>query len=92
MATTVFHTPIKLVFGDGAVEKVGEEAAHLGKKAMVVIGGSSARKSGLLDRIIADLKGHGVEAVVFEGITPNPRSSTVDEGPGSRPHTMSTSS
>jgi alcohol dehydrogenase YqhD (iron-dependent ADH family) len=80
MATTVFHTPIKLVFGEGAVEKVGEEAAHLGKKAMVVIGGSSARKSGLLDKIIADLKGHGVDAVVFEGITPNPRSSTVDEG------------
>ncbi|MBN1152337.1 MAG: iron-containing alcohol dehydrogenase [Dehalococcoidia bacterium] len=80
MATTIFHTPIKLLFGEGTVEKVGEEAARLGKKALVVIGGSSARKSGLLDKIIADLKTNGVESVVFDGITPNPRSSTVDEG------------
>lgn len=80
MATTIFHTPIKLVFGDGTVDKVGEEASRLGKKALIVIGGSSVRKSGLLDKVLADLKAHGVEAVVFDGITPNPRSSTVDEG------------
>lgn len=80
MATTVFQTPIKLVFGEGTVEKVGEEAALLGKRALVVIGGSSAKKSGLLDKVLADLKSHGVEASIFEGITPNPRSSTIDEG------------
>jgi len=79
MATTIFHTPIKLVFGDGTVNKVGEEAARLGKKALVVIGGSSVKKSGLLDKILADLKANGVDAVVFEGVTPNPRSTTVDE-------------
>ena len=80
MATTIFQTPIKLVFGEGTVEKVGEEAALLGKRALVVIGGSSAKKTGLLDKVLADLKAHGVEATVFEGITPNPRSSTIDEG------------
>lgn len=79
MATTVFQTPIKLVFGEGTVEKAGEEAALLGTRAMVVIGGSSAKKTGLLDKVLADLKGHGVDAMVFEGVTPNPRSSTVDE-------------
>jgi alcohol dehydrogenase len=80
MATTVFYTPIKLVFGEGTVDKVGEEAALLGKRALVVIGGSSARKTGLLDKVLADLKAHGVETTVFDGVTPNPRSSTVDEG------------
>ena len=80
MATTIFQIPIKLVFGDGTVSKVGEEAALLGKRALVVIGGSSARKTGLLDKVIADLKAHGVESTVFEGVTPNPRSVTVDEG------------
>jgi alcohol dehydrogenase YqhD (iron-dependent ADH family) len=80
MAPTIFQTPIKLVFGEGTVDKVGEEAALLGKRALVVIGGSSARKTGLLDKVLADLKAHGVESTVFEGVTPNPRSSTVDEG------------
>jgi len=78
MATTVFHTPIKLVFGAGTVEKVGQEAALLGKHALIVIGGSSAKKTGLLDRVVKDLNANGVDSVVFEGITPNPRANDVD--------------
>lgn len=80
MATTIFQNPIKLVFGEGTVDKVGEEAALLGKRALIVIGGSSVKKTGLLDKIVADLKSHGVESTVFAGIMPNPRSSIVDEG------------
>jgi len=80
MATITFYTPTKLVVGEGTVSKVGEEAALLGKRALIVTGGSSAKKSGLLDKGIADLKAHGVDAQVFAGVTPNPRSSTVDEG------------
>jgi len=80
MATTIFHNPIKLVFGEGTVDKVGEEAALLGKHALVVIGGSSAKKTGLLDKVLADLKAHGIATTVFDGVTPNPRSSTIDEG------------
>ena len=78
MPTTVFQTPIKLVFGVGSVEKVGQEAALLGKKALVVIGGSSAKKTGLLDKVLDNLKANGVDTVVFEGITPNPKASDVD--------------
>ena len=80
MATTVFQTPIKLVFGAGTVAKVGEEAALLGKRALIVIGGSSARKTGLLDKVSSDLKTHGVEVFVYEGITPNPKATDIDAG------------
>jgi len=80
MATTVFQTPIKLVFGAGTVAKAGEEAALLGKRALIVVGGSSAKKTGLLDKISADLKSHGVDVSVYEGITPNPRASDIDAG------------
>ena len=79
MANTILHNPIKMVVGVGSVEKVGEEAALLGKRALIVIGGSSAKKTGLLDTVSADLKANGVDVSVFEGVTPNPRSSTVDE-------------
>lgn len=73
MATVVFYTPTKLIVGDGTVAKVGEEAALLGKRALVVTGGSSAKKSGLLDKVLADLTAHGIEATVFDGVLPNPR-------------------
>jgi len=80
MATTVFQTPIKLVFGAGTVAKAGEEAALLGRRALVVVGGSSARKTGLLERVSSDLKAHGVQVFVYEGITPNPRAADIDAG------------
>ncbi|MFW6126175.1 MAG: iron-containing alcohol dehydrogenase, partial [Chloroflexota bacterium] len=38
------------------------------------------RRIGLLDRVLEDLKENGVDAVTFEKVEPNPRSSTVDEG------------
>lgn len=78
MPTTTFRVPVKLVFGAGSIEKAGKEAALLGKKALIVIGGSSARKTGLLDRVKDDLKANGVDSVVFEGITPNPKASDID--------------
>jgi len=79
-STTLFYNPIKLVFGVGSVEKVGEEAAKLGKRALIVTGGASTKKSGLLDKVVADMKANGLEVTVFSGVTPNPRSTTVDAG------------
>ena len=79
-STTLFYNPIKLIFGAGSVEKVGVEAAKLGKRALIVTGGSSTRKSGLLDKVVADMKANGIEVSVFDGVTPNPRSTTIDAG------------
>jgi alcohol dehydrogenase YqhD (iron-dependent ADH family) len=79
-STTLFYNPIKLVFGVGSVEKVGEEAAKLGKRALIVTGGASTKKSGLLDKVVADMKAKGLDVTVFSGVTPNPRSTTVDAG------------
>jgi len=79
MATT-FHLPTKIIFGAGTVSRLGSEASGLGKRALLVTGGSSARKSGLLDRATKDLQANGVEAFLLDKVTPNPRTSTVNEG------------
>ena len=76
---SVFHLPVRIVFGPKSVDQVGEQAARLGKKALIVTY-PDIRKVGLLDRIIDNLKNNGIEAEVFEKVEPNPRSSTVDEG------------
>ena len=78
--TTTFYIPTKIISGAGGFGQLGEEAAQVGRKALLVTGKNSMRKSGLLDRAISNLNSHGVEVSVFDQAEPNPRSSTVDEG------------
>ncbi len=80
MITTI-HLPLKIVFGEGSVSQLGEEAKEIGKKAMVVTY-PDIRKVGLLDKILKDLKDNGIETTVFEEVEPNPRSTTIDKGAG----------
>jgi len=80
MITTI-HLPVKIVFGDGSVNQLGEEARAIAKKAMIVTY-PDIRKVGLLDRILNSLKENEIETTVFEEVEPNPRSTTVDKGAG----------
>ena len=74
-----FELPTAILFGAGAIGKVGEEAARLGHKAMIVTY-PDIRRIGLLDKVITNLKESKIDTVVFEKVEPNPRSTTVDEG------------
>lgn len=71
--------PTVIVFGPGAVSRIGEESAKLGKKALIVTY-PDIRRIGLLDKVVNNLKEKGVQSVVFEKVEPNPRTTTVDEG------------
>jgi alcohol dehydrogenase class IV len=51
-----------------------------GKKAIVVVGGSSMQKFGFLDRTVSYLKEAGLEVEVFEGVEPDPSVETVMKG------------
>lgn len=79
MAIT-FYLPTKLILGSGSVAELGAEAKKLGKRAMLVTGLQSARKTGLLAKVTRDLKNNGLEVFVFDKVMPNPRASVVDEG------------
>jgi alcohol dehydrogenase YqhD (iron-dependent ADH family) len=75
-----FRNPTKILFGRGAEEKVGAEAALYSKKILLHYGGGSIKASGLYDRITASLKTAGVTWVELGGVKPNPRLSLVQEG------------
>jgi len=75
-----YHLPVNLVFGSGVSQRVGQEAARFGSRALVVTGRSSAKKSGLLDRTLELLKKEGVSAVIFDEVEPNPLTTTVQKG------------
>ncbi len=78
MAYFNFYWPVKFIFGPGELKRAGGEAALLGKKALLVAGMGSVKKTGVLGRVVSSLEDAGVESVLFEGITPNPRADMVD--------------
>ena len=76
-----FYQPTAITFGPGAEGQVGEKAAQLGAgRVLVVYGGQSAKRSGLLDRVLASLKESGLTSETFGGIHPNPRLFQAREG------------
>jgi alcohol dehydrogenase class IV len=75
-----YNLPVNIIFGKGRAAEVGEIAAKYGKKAMVVTGGSSSKKSGLLDKVCTYLKMAGVESIVFDEVTQNPLTTTAVKG------------
>ncbi|TNF29710.1 MAG: iron-containing alcohol dehydrogenase [Deltaproteobacteria bacterium] len=77
-----FYNPTRLVFGAGKLAGLGAIASAYGKKALLVTGGGSVRRSGALDRAVASLKDAGVDVVECSGIEPNPRITSVRRGAG----------
>ena len=76
-----FYAPTKVVFGKNAENEVGKLIKAQGcKKALIHFGGSSAIRSGLLERIYKLLDQDGISYVSLGGVVPNPRLSKVHEG------------
>ncbi len=75
-----YHLPVNLIFGKGKASLIGEKTAEYGKKALIVTGGNSTRKSGLLNRTQSLLNQAGVTSYVFDEVTPNPMTTTVYQG------------
>ena len=73
--------PTRFVFGRETEGRVGELVRELGgTKALVLYGGGSAVRSGLIGRVRASLKEAGVESIELGGVKPNPRDTLVYEG------------
>ncbi len=75
-----YHLPVNIVFGIGKVDTVGDYAAQYGKKALIVTGGSSAKKSGLYNRVNGLLQDKGMTTMLYDKVTPNPLTTTAEEG------------
>lgn len=75
-----YYLPVNVVFGAGKVNEAGALARPWGKKALIVTGRSSAKKSGLYDRVKDSLAAEGVESVLFDKVTQNPLTTTAEEG------------
>lgn len=75
-----YNLPVNLIFGRGRVEELGIEVAKYGKKALIVTGKNSTKKTGLLDKAISLLKEADVEVVIFDKVEQNPLTTTAYAG------------
>lgn len=76
-----FYAPTKVVFGKDTENQVGALIrANGGSRVLVHFGGSSALKSGLIDRVKASLDAEGLFHVELGGVVPNPHLGKVREG------------
>ncbi len=81
MNNFVFYSPTEFVFGKNTESQVGALVRKYGaRKIMIVYGGGSVLRSGLLDRVQKSLHDAGLEYCSMGGIQPNPIDTKVYEG------------
>ena len=64
-----FYNPVRILFGKGQLEKIGD-LIYPGSRVMLLYGGGSIKKNGVYDGIMKTLKGRYL--IEFHGIEPNP--------------------
>lgn len=72
MENFTYHNPVEVVFEEGCAARVGEYAARLGKKAVLVTYEEAGFLSSLFEKMHASLEAHGVAYCDYFGASPNP--------------------
>ena len=76
-----FYSPTYFVFGRDREMEAGAYVKKFGgSRVLVLYGGQSAKRTGLLDRVNESLRSAGLACVELGGIKPNPKSDMVYEG------------
>lgn len=81
MQEFIYYAPTEVVFGKDAEKKTAEEVKKWGgSRVFLVYGGGSVKRSGLLDRIEAELEDAGIVFKEWGGVKPNPLLSFAEAG------------
>lgn len=81
MQNFIYCVPTEILFGKDSERDCGKEVKKYGgRKVMIVYGGESARRSGLLKRVKDSLEKEGISSVEWGGVKPNPRLAFAEEG------------
>lgn len=81
MQNFVYYAPTEVIFGKGVEADTGRAAKKWGAtRVLLVYGGGSVRKSGLLQRIQQALEDENIYWEELGGVKPNPRLSLAEEG------------
>ena len=81
MKNYVQYAPTEIVFGEDAENEAGRLAKKWGgSKVLVIYGGGSVKRSGLLNKVEEELEKEGIAYEELGGVQPNPRLGLAREG------------
>lgn len=81
MQNFTLYTPTEIIFGKDTENEAGTLVAQYGgTKVLLVYGGGSVKRSGLLDRVKASLIAAGIAYAEWGGAMPNPRLDHAQKG------------
>ena len=75
-----YFLPVHIQFGWNKVDSVADFIKPYGKKALIVTGRTSAKRSGLYDRVVAKLEAAHIDHVLFDQVDANPLTTTALDG------------
>ena len=74
MNSFTYYSPTRVIFGAKTTDQAGAAVkAHGGTNVLVLYGGGSALRNGVLDRVTKSLEAAGLSYECVGGIQPNPR-------------------
>ncbi|MGX8709435.1 MAG: iron-containing alcohol dehydrogenase [bacterium] len=80
MNNFIYDISTKVYFGENQLSNLGPELSRFGKRVLLTYGGGSIKKTGLYDKVVAEIKAAGLELFELGGIAPNPHINSVREG------------
>lgn len=75
-----FYQRVKMLFGEGSVNQVGELVTEAGYKKPLIVCDPGIVATGLIDKIGKSLEDAGLEYLVYDKVIPDPPYTVVDEG------------
>lgn len=75
-----YNIGTRVIFGKDCVEQNGLVLSACGRKALIVTGSNSARKSGALDDVCNTLSSQGMLFEIYDRVSNNPSLENVEEG------------
>ena len=75
-----FHVPTRLVFGAGAIDRLGTLAREAGFARPLLVSDRGVQEAGHVDRALGLLRAAGREAAVFDDFDVNPDAAMVERG------------
>lgn len=81
MQNFIQYTPTEVIFGKGTECQTGLQVKKWGgSRVLLVFGGGSVKRSGLLERVKASLRAENIAYEEMGGVKPNPRLAFAEEG------------
>lgn len=72
--------PTYVEFGERATHRIGPISKSKGCKRILVITDPGIVKSGLIEPVVQSMEENRIEYVIFDGVEPNPKDTTVEAG------------